>query len=243
MAPPPAAAPPGLSFAPLPSDSLSVAVSIIPTYPSPPVVLASSSDADSSVSSPLHLALSSALSSGPVPPTRYFPPALPSCVLTGGSSVTLFLPLISVAIIYFASAAPLAAPALLRFSPPPSLVLPPAPLPPHPPSLGILRTPAPPACLLPQPCPPILPVRTKILATGRAGVRHAGRLRAGQRRTGSSLEGPSPWWGTESVIPCSYTILNSSTQCTFGRLCGTCTPWLTGPWWCRLITGCSCSTA
>ena len=42
----------------------------------------------------------------------------------------------------------------------------------------------------PRPRPPILPVRTNMLAMGRAGLRHAGRWQADPRRTGSALGGP-----------------------------------------------------
>ena len=144
VAPPPADAPPGTYYAPLPSDSFVVAVRILLTSPAPPAVLASSSDTNSSVSFPLHLALSAALSSVPVPPTRYFPPAPSSCVPTGGSAVICILPLAVVAVVSVASAVPLAALTLTRFSPLMSLVLPPAPLPPHPLPLGLLCLPAPP---------------------------------------------------------------------------------------------------
>ena len=58
---------------------------------------------------------------------------------------------------------------------------------------------------LPRPWPPISPVRMKMSAIGRAGARHAGRLRADTCRTGSSLTCPSLWWGTASAGPCSCT--------------------------------------
>ena len=144
MAPLPAAAPPGSSLAPIPSCPPSVAVSGLPPPPATPAVLASSSDADSSISSPLHLVLSAALSYVPVLPPQYSPPVPSSCAPTRRSSVVLPLPLAAVSVISIASVIPLVAPALPRFVPLPSLVLLPALPPPPPPSLRVLRLPAPP---------------------------------------------------------------------------------------------------
>ena len=98
------------------------------------------------------------------------------------------------------------------------------------------------ARLLPRPRPPILTVRTKVSVTRQARVRHSGKLRAGPRRTGSALAGPSSWWGTVSAVPCSCTAPNISTPCTVGRRYRTRTPWQTGPWWSRSSARCSCST-
>ena len=73
MLPPPAAAPPDLPSAPLSLVTPTVAVSGLLVSPAPIVVAVSSSEADSSVSSPLDLALVSALSSISLTPAQYFP--------------------------------------------------------------------------------------------------------------------------------------------------------------------------
>ena len=145
-------APPGSSSAPLPSDSPSVAVSILPASPAPPAISASSSNADSSVYSPLPLVLSSALSSVPLPPTRSFPPAKLCFLLTGGSSVFYLPPLVVVAVVSVASLVSRSAPIVTRVVPCPSLDIPPAPLPPYLLSFGLLWPPAPP--LVPPPPAP-----------------------------------------------------------------------------------------
>ena len=147
MAPLPAADPPFQSYTPLPSNSPAVIVSVIPTSSAPPAVLASyssSNSSDSSVFFPLYLALSDALSSVPLPPKWYFPPAPLSCVFTGGSSVILLLHPATVAEVSIASVLHRSAPSVMRFVPLLSLYLPPVHLPPPPTSLGILRPPAPP---------------------------------------------------------------------------------------------------
>ena len=70
MLPPLAAAPPGLPSAPLSYESLAVTISGLPSSPAPIAVAAPSSDADPSVSTPPHSALSSTLSSVSLPPAR-----------------------------------------------------------------------------------------------------------------------------------------------------------------------------
>ena len=239
VVPPLAAAPPGPVSAPLSSGpyAVGVGVSIIPTSSATPAVLASPSDADSSVSSLLHLALSATLSSVSVLPSQYSPPAPTFFYCPGGPlSPPPPLPLSVDTIVAVASVVSLAAPVVTCFAPLPSLDIPPASLPPPLPSLRLFRPLGScirlrcPLRLLPRPRPPILSVTTKISAIGQAGVSHAGQLQAGLRHTGSSLSGPSSWWGTASTVPCSYTAANSSTPCTVGRRCGTQTPWQTGPW-------------
>ena len=115
----------------------------MPTSYTPPAVSASSSDIDSSVSSSIHLVVSSSLSFVHVPPTQYFPPTPFFCVFTDGFSVVLPPPLAAIVDVYVASVAPLDAPALPRFSPPLSRITPPSPLPQPLPSLGLLHPPAP----------------------------------------------------------------------------------------------------
>ena len=149
MVPPPADAPPGPYSTPLPSDFSTVVVSVLPTSPYPPVISSFSSGTNSSVSSMLH---STAISSLPVPPTRYFSPAPSSCVLYGGSEVVLLLPFSAVALVSIVSVIPFTAPALSRFASPPSLGLPPAPLTPPLSSLRFLRSSAPP-CAPPPTAP------------------------------------------------------------------------------------------
>ena len=95
----PAASSPEPSYAPLSSDVPAVAVHVNPASPAPPAVLASSYDADSSISSPLHSALLAALSSVSDPTTRYPPPAPLSLAPAGGSYIALILPLIASATI------------------------------------------------------------------------------------------------------------------------------------------------
>ena len=193
MAPPPAAAPSGPYFAPIPSDSSAVAVSVIPTSPTPPVVSASYFDTNYSVSSPLQFTLSAALFSVPVPPMRYFLPEPSSCVPAGGSTIVLLIPIAAIVAVSVASVTPLAAPSLLHFAPPLSLVL---PLLPYPhlcrPSGSCTRLCCP-VRLLPRSRLTISPVRMKVSVTRQSGMRHAGQMRAGLRRAVSDLAGPSPW--------------------------------------------------
>ena len=75
----------------------------------------------------------------------------------------------------------------------------------HRPSGSCIR-PLRPSRLLPRPRRKILPVRNKMFVTEQAGVRHAGRLWAGQPRAESSLAAPSQWWGTASTVTFSYTV-------------------------------------
>ena len=128
---------------PIPSGPSAVIFCVVPNSPAPPAVSVSSYESKSSVSSLLHLALSSALSSVSDPPMWHFPPVPPSRVPPCGSSVFLCLLLASFAVVSVASSVPLVASALPRFSPSPSLVLPPASLPPPPLSLRLLCLPAP----------------------------------------------------------------------------------------------------
>ena len=134
MAPPPAAVPPvpaavppGFYSTPLPSYSPAVDASVLPAPPPPPVVLTSSSDAKFSVSSPLHSAISSAISSGPLPPTRYIPYAPLSLLLASVFSVVRILLISAVDVVSVASVSPCSAPAVLRVVPCRSLDLPPSP--------------------------------------------------------------------------------------------------------------------
>ena len=146
VAPPPAVAPPGSSSAPLLSNSPAVAVSRLPATPAPPTFSASYFDANSSVSSPLHLAISSALSSMTLPPAWYSPPAQLSFLHAGGSSAVRLLLLAAIAIAFATAALGFSPtdPSMSRIIHLLSLGLPPSPLPPPPPSLRILRPPAPP---------------------------------------------------------------------------------------------------
>ena len=82
------------------------------------------------------------LSSMPLSPTWYYPPALLSCVLTSRPSVAILLLIAAITVVSVASVVPRSAPAVPHFVPLPSLDLPPAPLRPPPPSLRILRLPA-----------------------------------------------------------------------------------------------------
>ena len=124
---------------------------------------------------------------------RYFPPALSYGALAGSSYVFLLLLIASVDVVSITAAFPLDSPALPLFAFLLSLYLPPAPLPQPPLSLGILRPPAPPAHLLSLLQLPIFLVRKNMLLTKQAGVRHAGQLQAGPRRTRSDLTDLSPW--------------------------------------------------
>ena len=72
----------------LPSGTSAVGIFIVLTTLAPPAVSYSPSNADSSVSYLLHLTMLATLSSVPVPPTRYFPPAPSFCLLPGRSYVT-----------------------------------------------------------------------------------------------------------------------------------------------------------
>ena len=65
-----------------------VGVGVVPSSPAHPAVLASCSDPDSSISSPLHSALLAALYYVSVPPTRYFPPAVSASRSNPESSVS-----------------------------------------------------------------------------------------------------------------------------------------------------------
>ena len=132
----------GPVFALLASGPSTIDIAVILTSPSPHAVLASPSDAKSSVSSPLHFTLSAALSYVSVPPTRCFLPTPSFWYLPGRSSVFLPLPISVDNVVSAASIAPVATPALLRFAPFLSLDLPPTHLPPPPPSLGLFRPPA-----------------------------------------------------------------------------------------------------
>ena len=93
--------------------------------------------------------------------------------------------------------------------------------------------------LLPCPRPPISPVRKNMLATGQAGVRHAGRLRVGPLCPVSALNDPSMWWGTESAVPCYYAGPKSSTPCNVDQRSGICMAWRTGLQWSRSSARCS----
>ena len=159
LAPPPAAAPPSPSSAPLPFESPSVSVSNLPAFPAPPAVAASSSNADSSASSPPHSALSSALSSVPLLPARCLPPDPLSLLRAGGFSVVCFLPPASVAFPAVSSVISRSTSSLSRVVPRPSLYLPPAPLPPPLPSRRLLCLPAPP--LAPPPPAPATDIACK----------------------------------------------------------------------------------
>ena len=148
----------------------------MPTSPAHPAVLASYSDANSSISYLLHSAIFAALSSVSGPPARYSPPVPSYLVPLIGSSAVFCLPLAAVTVVSITSVVTLASPALLLFAPPPSLLpccsllhlrpwfFPLFPYPP-PPSLRLLHLPAPlrPARLLPRPWPPISPIRIKFL--------------------------------------------------------------------------------
>ena len=173
-----AASPPRLSSTPLFSDASAVTVRVMQTSPAPPAVSASSSDADSSVSSPLHLAVLAVLYSVSVPLTRYFPPEMLFFASASRSSFFLCLPLAAATVISVTSTALLAAPIfryLLPFRPWFSPLLLSSHLR-HP--LGSCVCPRRPAGFLPRLWPPISPVRTKMLVTVQAGVRKACQLRA-----------------------------------------------------------------
>ena len=150
-APLPDTAPPGSSSAPITSNSPDVSIRILPSSFDPPEVSASSSYAESSVSSPLHLALLSAissallsaLSSGPLPLPRYFPLELLSLLLVGGSYFVRLLPPAAVSLVSVASVFPCSASAMPHVVNHMSLDTPPAPLQPPPPSLRLLHPPAP----------------------------------------------------------------------------------------------------
>ena len=156
VAPPPEFATPGPPSVPLPSDSLGVTVSSLPASFAPPAFAHSSSDTNSSVSSPPHSALSSALSSVPLPPAQYFPPNPLSLLCAGGSSVVCGLLLTSVAVPDIPSVVSHSTPSVSRVVTCPSLFLPPALLPPLLPSHRLLRPPAPPLA------PPLLALATDI---------------------------------------------------------------------------------
>ena len=199
--------------------------------PPPPVVLASSYVAEPSISSPLHLALLSVISSRSVPSAQYLTPAPSMHCLTCGSSVALFLPLTRAAVVAFASVFLLAAPTLLCVSPPPPLFLPLAPIPPPPPSLGLLRLPAPP-CAPPPPAPAANIARKD---------KDVGNWTSGVVARGSVASGSAPCG--KRAAPYSYTYPSSSTPCTAGRHRGICTIERTGPWWSRSSSGCNYRTA
>ena len=151
VAPLPAAAPPGTSSAPLPSNSPVIFVSGLLVSPELPAVSSSFS-----VSSPLHSALSSVLSSVPLPPARYFPPAPLYFLHAGRSFVVRPLPpaAVAVAVADVAFMVSRSAPSMPRVVPCPSLNLPPPPL-----SLDLLRPPAPP--LAPPPLAPAANISRK----------------------------------------------------------------------------------
>ena len=163
--------------------------------------------------------MSSALSSVSLPHTRYFPPTPSSWFPPGGSSICLplLLSLSATAVVSVASHFPLAAPTLLRFAPPPYLCISPAPLPPPPPTLGLLHPPAPPCA--PHPTALAADIACKDEDVGdQTGVGEAFLLTVGgSAPTESSLAVSSPLWGTASTVPCSCTGPNSSTPCTAGR--------------------------
>ena len=157
MMSPSAAAPPGPSSAPLPSNYPTVAVSVIPTPPIPPL-RSQHLPPLLTPSSPLRSIRRFRLRCPPClyRPRSTSPPAPLSCVLTSRFSAVLLLLLAAIAVVYVASVAPRSSPSVPRFVPLPSLNLPPDPLPQPPPSLGILHPPAP---LLPLPLsmsPPLL---------------------------------------------------------------------------------------
>ena len=85
MLPLPAAASPCVPSAPFSAEAPAISVSYRVAAPAPITVATSSSDSDSSVSSPPHLALSSALPSVLLAFSRYFPPA-PVVLLSSGRS-------------------------------------------------------------------------------------------------------------------------------------------------------------
>ena len=192
MLPLPATTPHGLSFASLPSNALAVSINVLPASPVPPVVLASSSDANSFLSSQLDTALLSVFSSEPLPSTRYYPPAPLSFFLAGGSSVVCLLPFAAVAVVSVASVFPRSAPVVPCVVPRLSLYLHSTPFPHLRYPLGSCVCTRHHSPFLPRPWPLILPVRKKISAIGWAGVKNSGRLQAGLCRVVISLTGPSP---------------------------------------------------
>ena len=123
VSPPPTAALPDSSPAPPHSNARTVSVRVWMTPTLPPVVSSSSSVANPYVSSPLHSALLSALSSQSVPFTRYFSPAL--SLLNCVSPVSFRLLLAHSAIFVVAVVFLLADPDSLRVSPLLSLIIPP----------------------------------------------------------------------------------------------------------------------
>ena len=135
--------------APIPSYSPAVAVSSLPASPAAPAVSASSSDVNSSVSSPRYLALSSVLSFVLISSARYFPPAPVSLLRAGRSSLVFLFPPASVAVPAVSSVLSCSSPSAPRVVSCLSLYLPLAPLPPPLLSRGLLHPPAPP--LMPPP--------------------------------------------------------------------------------------------
>ena len=127
--------------------------------PLPPAVLTLSSDAKSYFSSLLQSALFSVLSSVSGPHIQYFPPAPLYLVPSGRSYVVLPFPLAAVTFVSVTSVVPLAALGLPIFHPYTSLVLPPYPLFPPPPSLGISHQPIPPR--KPPPLAPAFDIASK----------------------------------------------------------------------------------
>ena len=243
VAPSPAAAPHGPVSMPLPSIPSAVGFGFIPISPAPPAVSIPPSDTNSSVSSLLHSVLLAVISSLSVPPTGYFLPASASCLPPVRYSVSPPSVSLMTKLSLLPPSSPLPPPpccASLPFHP---WVSPLVPYPHlrHP--LGSCIQPRCPSHLLPWPWLSIFSVRTKISATGQAGVRHTGLLWAYPRRAVRTQAAPPLWWATASSGPCYYTVPNSSTQCTVDSRCGTRTPWRTSPWWSRLSVRCNCITA
>ena len=187
--PPSAAAPPSSSSATLPSDSPAIAVAVRGLQASP-AVSSSSSTADSSISSPLHSALFSALSFVSLPPTWYYLPPLLSFLHAGRYSVVHLLPTAGVAAVTSnvsrsASSVPRAVAHL-------SLYLLPTPLPPPLPSLGILNPPLPSL----KPTPPALATdfahKDKDVGDQTVGVETRWLTVGGSTPCGKSLTGPLP---------------------------------------------------
>ena len=174
---------PSVSFS---ADPPAVAVSCCLFTLDPITVALSSSNADYSVCSPPHLALSSALPSMLLPLTRYFSPVLTVLLFSGGSSDRLRHP---AAVFILPSAYLVSCPSssVIRGVPHPFLLWSPTPLPPPRPCRGLLRQPAP--LLAPPPPPPAVTIARKDKDVGNwTGGDEACWLAAG----GSALCGKIP---------------------------------------------------
>ena len=187
VAPPLASAPPGPPSVTLSFDSPAIAVSGLLAYPTPTSVTAYSSDAESSVSPPPHSALSSAVSSVPLLPVRYFPPDTLSLLCAGRSFVVCGILPPSVAVPSVPYVISRSAPSMLRVVTRPSLFLLPALLPPPLLSRGLLRLPAP--YLAPPPLAPAANIACKDKDVGNWTGRSETIWSAAG---GSALRGKSP---------------------------------------------------